>query len=801
MVKIQYINSLFERFANFIVRFRYIVLVLFVLVLGIGFTGLGRVTTDAGWDKWMLDDSTLKLSEDQFKEIFGNNDYVGVLVSADNLFQHRNLSLIRELGRELEDKVPFADKILSITDCEFSLGDKEGIRIGNLVPDPIPSDSAVLTGIRDKVMSKPLLADKLVTKDARQSWIILRLHPFPEGWRSEDNLAADMVVGRTAAGIIRQEKYAPINPKSSGMPIIAYDKTSFFKAEINRTLAISMLVSLVVLTVALRSLRGIFSTVLVAAGALILTFGIQGWVGKPIDVSMVMVPLYLGIAVSISYSIHLIIFFNRDFAATGRRKEAVCRAVKKTGWPILFTALTTIVALSSFHFVGVKPVRWVGFFASMLLAIVFFMVMILIPALLSFGKDRKKPAAPAGTTAKPSVNQRINLWLESVMARLADLALGRSKLIMGMFIVLALISSSGLFFFEVNFDLRKNMGLKIPYVNRLDQISRSELGSLYSYNLVVEFPEANMALEPQNLKKLDLLDQTAKGFELTKQTNSITQIIKDINQVLNQGDPDFYTIPDSSRMVAQLMLLYQNSGGSEAERWIDYEARRLRLMVDLKDYNNREVHQELEDLSQKARGLFPEARISLAGSIVQLTVMQDVVAKGQLTSFLIAIGVITLLMTLVFANLKIGLIAMIPNIAPAVAIGGIMGWADIPLDMMTMTIMPMLLGLAVDDTIHFITHAKHAFEKDRNYRTSVKRTFVAVGLPMLFTSLILTANFSVYLTSPARVHIYIGFLTGTGIMTALLTDYSITPVLLKALNAFGREREPLPQDESLLDNA
>ncbi|MCG8618336.1 MAG: MMPL family transporter [Desulfobacterales bacterium] len=790
MININRINEIFGSAGERIVRFRYLIVICFVLILAFGFAGLGKVKTDAGWDKWLLDDSELKLAEDEFKDIFGNNDYVGVLVTADTLLDPAILKLIRELSRELEAKVPFANDVLSITDCEFSLGNDAGIEIINPVPDPIPTDSATLANIREQLLSKDLLRGKLISRDATQSWIMLRLSPFPEGWRDENNKAADMVVGKVATDIIRQDKYAPLTPKSAGMPVIAHDKTAFFKAEVMRTMGLSLLVSLVVLTLALRSVRGILMTILVAAGSVILTFGLQGWMDRAIDVAMVMVPLYLGVAVSIGYSIHIFTFFNREFAATGKRKNAVRHAVKETGWPILFTALTTIGALYSFHFVDVTPVRWVGSATSLLVFIVFLMVMIMIPALLSFGKDRTMKKNKKG-------NLRPNARLENLMTNLSRFVLTYPKSILAVFTLFVMVCGSGLMFFQVNFDMRKNMGLKIPYVKRLDEVCQSELGSLYSYNLVVEFPGENLAMEPENLKKLDVLEEMAKGFELTKKTTSITEIIKDMNQVLNQGDPDYYTIPGNRQMIAQIMLLYENAGGREAEKWIDYEYKRFRLMVDLNDYNNQKAKKELALLSQKAATLFPDARIFLAGSIAQFTVMQDIVAKGQLVSFLIAMGVITLLMVIVFGSLKVGLIAMVPNITPAIAVGGIMGWAGIPLEMMTITIMPMLLGLAVDDTIHLITHAKLAFEKTGDYNRSLTHTFTAIGIPLLFTSVILTANFSVYLSSPARVYMFLGFLTGTGIMTALLTDYLVTPVLLRALKAFGPEGEKVSRPTPL----
>ncbi|WP_020586645.1 efflux RND transporter permease subunit [Desulfobacter curvatus] len=777
MININKINQIFEQFGSWVIRLRYLIVAVFILALVFGFAGLKKIQTDAGWDKWLLDSSKLKMAEDEFKEIFGNNDYVGVLVESDHLFDPKTLALIRALGKELKTQVPFADDIMSITDCEFSLGHEGGIEIITPVPDPIPWDNGTLAGIRDQILDKRLLNGKLISADGRFSWIMLRLTPYPEGWRSKDNKSAEMEVGKVATTIIRQDKYASLNPKSSGMPVIAHDKTAFFQKEMSRTMGLSLVVSLVVLTLALRSIKGITMTVIVTAGSVILTFGILGWIGKPIDVGMIMVPLYLGIAVSIGYSIHIFSFFKRHFLKTGRRKESVRLAVKETGWPILFTALTTVGALCSFHFVDVKPVRWIGSSTSLLVSIVFLMVVIMIPALLSFGKDR---------TVK-QIQLHSNALLENLMAKLANLVLARPVPIIIIFFLAILTTVAGMRNFEVNFDIRKNMGFKVPYVNRLDQVSSSPLGAMYSYNVVVEFPNENMAREPENLKKLDLLEQEALGFPLTKKITSITEIIKDMNQVLHDGNPQFFAIPDTREMVAQIMLLYENAGGREAEKWIDYGYRRLRMTVDLKDYNTVEAYRELHQITQKAHALFPGANVTLAGSVAQFTVMQDIVSKGQLTSFLIAICVITGLMVLVFGNFKIGLIAMIPNITPALAVGGLMGWMRVPLDMMTITIMPMLLGLAVDDTIHFINHAKLAFEQKRDYADAIRHTFSAIGIPLLFTSLILTANFSVYLSSPAKVLFFLGIFTGTGIMTALLTDYFVTPVLLKTLKAFGPE--------------
>jgi len=309
---------------------------------------------------------------------------------------------------------------------------------------------------------------------------------------------------------------------------------------------------------------------------------------------------------------------------------------------------------------------------------------------------------------------------------------------------------------------------------------------MYSYNLVVTLPEKRMTLAPENLEKFEALIREAETYKLTKRTRSILEIIKDAYQVLNAGDPTFYRIPKNREMIEQILLLYEDAGGKEAEKWMDHDGRRLRLEVEMETYNSLEAKRELVRLTDHAQAAFADADVSIAGSIAQYTVMQDVVSSGLIVSFLSALVVIGIMMMIVFGSIRTGLIAMVPNIIPAFVAGGLMGCADIPLDIMTITILPMLLGLAVDDTIHFINHAMLEFERTDSYHTGLRRTFEVIGAPLLFTTLVITANFSVYMTSSANVYFNVGFITGIGLISALLADYLITPILLVQTRAFNK---------------
>lgn len=778
MLNIQKINSRFRAVAEIIIKYRWLNIILFLGVLLAAGVGLTRLESDIDQDNWFLEDDALRITEQHFEDIFGNEDFCAILVEADNVYTPEVLGAIREMGRELTTKVPYADDIVSLTDFEFTLGTEDGMEIIDLVPATIPSDPGKLARIRDLAMAKPLFKNRIVSEDARQSWIMLRMKPIPDDWEKDSTENPDLSVGRIVTEIISQDKYAFLQPKATGLPVINVDKRNFFAKETPRLLGISLLLTMAVLAVSLRSVRGVAFPLLTAISTNVIVFGAQGFLGIRNDPSMIFLPVFLSLAQAIGYSIHVFNAFKHGLATEGRRRPALIHAVAETGWPLLFSALTTMAALCSFMFIPLRPIRWVGLTGACLVGVTYILVIVLLPSLLSFGRDKV-----------PQKQQRAGVLagLDRVMEILGTRVLNRPGLTMTALGLITVVCLLGIARFEVSFDIRRTFGMDVPYVERLDYIGHTRVGSLYSYGVALEFAQPGEAKEPENLKKFDQLISEINTLPLTKKTTSLIDIIKDTHQVLNNGDPDFHTIPEDRNAVAQVLLLYENAGGSEAEKWIDYEYQRLRLMVEIDDYNSGEAVRELRLIQERGRELFPDAKVLLIGSISQFTVMQDYVTWGQIKSFFIALTVIAILMSLVFGSLTLGLVAMVPNLAPAMVVGGIMGLAGIPLDMMTVTIIPMLLGLAVDDTIHFINHSQLEFERTGNYRESVRRVFESVGSALLLTSLVLILCFSAYAASAAKVFVNMSFLVAAGILAALGADYFVTPVLLNRLRPFGPE--------------
>lgn len=780
-MKIERINEKFGLFAGWLLRVRWWVLAVFAAVMMLAVMGVKKMVVQTSFDDYFIKGDPMLVKTDEFKAHFGNDYFVGVLTECDNHFTTQNLETLRDLSNELLDSLSYVDKITSLTDIEFLAGNEEGMAIEQIVPEVIPKDKAGLDSVKQRAYSKPEVARKLISKDGKLSWIVIKLRPFPADsiWKKETTVSPDILTGEEVDRIIHKPQYASLHPKATGMPYVSQQKVVFIGTEMGRLAKFAILISIAVMLIITRSVRGVVAPFIGTFGGLLFTFGIAGALGLYVDSATSIIPVILAFAVSIAYNIHLFSFFGKRMMIHGRRKQAVVETFTETGWPVFFCGMTTIVSLLSFLIVPIRPVAYIGIHTSLCVLFVMLTTLLVTPVLLSFGRD-KKP--------KPNFTDNSDTRWSRIIVRIGIFDLHNSKIILSVFVLCCVALGIGVWRMEPAFDMERTMGEKVPYVNKLLEVSHSELGSLYSYDLMVEFPEDGQAKLPENLHRLEQLTKLTEEYPLTKRTTSILDILKDLNQTLNDGDRTYYRIPDTEDEVAQIMLLYENAGGTESEYWMDYDYRRLRLMVEMSNYNSGEAERELAEIEQRAARLFPGAKITAVGNLPQFTTMMQYLVRGQIQSFLISVLIIGMILMIVFQSVRIGLIGLIPNLFPAICVGGYMGWSGIPLDMMTACIIPMMLGMAVDDTIHFINHVKLEYDRKRHYQTAIRRTFCVVGVAIVTTSVITSAVFAGFMDSCCLQFFNFGWLAVIGIMTALISDLFITPVLVERFHVFGKEK-------------
>ncbi len=781
------INRFFRRSAENLLRFRWPFLALLAVITILGLAGMGRIKMASSNEGWFDDREQIQIATEEFENRFGNNDTVGILVEADDVFQTEVLAMIREMGDELLLKVPYADSITSLTEVDVSVGNEEGIAVVNPVGDIIPSDPQTLQNIRNFVLSRSSLVNKLVSEDGTETWISLSLREYPEEGEWKKTGKDPMYeAGEAAIAVVTDPRWVSdaYTIKAAGMPYTETEERDFMATEASTRVISGFAVMILLLTVFLRSFRGVAVPLFTTGAGIGVVFGTMGWLNIGIDSMLMTLPLLLGMALSVGYSIHLVNSFKRLFRQGKSRREAIISAVEKTGWPILFTVLTTIGSMCSFAFIRIEPVRWLGLTCAALVLAVFLYVIILIPILFSFGRDYYEKGRGFVT---------VHSRADKAFLALGDGVMKRSKLIIMVFVLLAVAAVPGILKIEVNMDSFKFMGLKIPYIRRLHSIVNSQLGSYLNYNVTVKFDDPDAVKEPEVLKHFDSLLGEIGRFDLTKKTSgvpkifSLLDIVKDMNQTLNGDNGEYYKIPDSRDLIAQILFLYEISGGSDTYQWVDEEYSLLRAQVEISRFDSSEVASELEVIDRMGRELFPEAELTVVGSVVRFARLNDKIVIAELKSFLIALVIIGMLLALVFTSFSTGLIGLIPNISPVLVIGGVMGYFNFQLDMMTMIIMPMLLGIAVDDTIHFINQIKYEFERCGDYRQSVSNALVSIGKTLAMTTVILSFSFAAYSLSPVQTMRNVGILGPLGLCAALVADYTMTPALILLTKPFGKE--------------
>ena len=782
-MKVKKINDWFEKFGRFEVKHRWAFLICLIVVTVVGTLGLSRLKLDNGEEDWFDDWETTKRNQDHFEDIFGSTDSLLAHIKADDVFDPEVLQMIDQLGDELLQNVPYAGSITSLMELSIPIGTEEGFEVTSPFEDGVPEDAEELAQKKAFILSRESLVNTLVSADATETWLIVNLEQYSE------NLTEAMVkIAPPAMKIFNDPKYKSdkweIRP--AGMSYTEFEEEEATMKQLVTRILLGFLVMLVCLIIFIRSLRGIVVPSISTVGALTTTLGFSGWMGIKGNNSMIMITVLLSMALAVGYSVHYINSFKMHFRKTGKRKESIVMGVRDSGWALFFTVITTMAGMLSFLSAGIKPMRWVGGITAATVFAVFAYIIILLPVLYSFGKDKSPDPDFVNAEGATKSDLRVEAMGKSI--------LNKKWITVILTVLVSAVVIPGIFKIKVNMNYSDMMGERTPYIKRLLEITRSQLGSQYDYEVLIEYSDEDAIKNPQVLKKMDILAERIGKLSQTKVSNgkprvsSVTKIIKEMNRTLNEDDPASYIIPDNQDLVTQIMFLYEISGGTDLYDYISNDFRAAYLKVELSGYDGEEIVRNLAEVKKWVAELFPDAQnAGVVGEVVQYAQMNGKLVRGSIKSIGTSLIIILILLVLAFTSIRTGFIAMIPNIVPIALIGGIMGYANVNLDMITAMIMPMILGIAVDDTIHFTNHIKYHFELTGNYRSAIENSYREIGKTMIMTTVILCAMFAIFLTSTMNVLVNIGWLSVVGLGSALIADYTITPVLLYITKPFGRE--------------
>jgi predicted RND superfamily exporter protein len=383
--------------------------------------------------------------------------------------------------------------------------------------------------------------------------------------------------------------------------------------------------------------------------------------------------------------------------------------------------------------------------------------------------------------------------LDRVLEKVAHINIRHARVILAAAVIICIFAIWGITRLEINSSYLEEYGPRVKTYHDYKFVD-DIMGGSENFEILLhsKTPDGVKTLEfVQTLEKIQRFAD-AQDYLVSK-TVSVVDIIKDINRALHHNDKAFYKLPETDKSVSQLMLLYEASGGEELEKRVSTDIETARLTVYIKSSDSKTSRRFYDDLIAYIDGIIPETySYEVTGISFLVLKAMEYIGATQISSLAIAMVIISLLMVVVFRSVKVGFISMLPNIFPILLTLGLMGWMGIWLDYVRTLIACIAIGLAVDDTIHFIVRYQLEFNRKGNYEAALLSTMRNVGRAITITTLVLVIGFSMAMTSKLNDSFYFGLLSSVCLFIALLADYFIGPSLILIFKPFGKEFIPTP---------
>jgi predicted RND superfamily exporter protein len=333
--------------------------------------------------------------------------------------------------------------------------------------------------------------------------------------------------------------------------------------------------------------------------------------------------------------------------------------------------------------------------------------------------------------------------------------------------------------------LSKSLPLRQAY-----DLVDERIGGAMSLELVVDSLTPDGIKEPAFLAKMEALRVFLEARPEVTRTISVIDVLKNISKALREGDPAYYALPKTRESVAQNLLLYELADGRELDRLISFDGRKARLAARTKSLDTQEVRALSEAILAKSKEIFGESdAVSLTGGLDWTRSMNDQMAKGQRQTFTAAFITLTIIMILTTRSIRLGLLSLFPNVIPVMATIGLAGALGVYIDIPLLSFCPIIIGLVIDDTTHFLHRFREVFMVTRSYQLSLERTLLSVGRPLLFTTMtVVGAFFFLFLSDVLGVKKF-GTLGVVAFILAIVADFFLMPAILLTFKPFGPDQK------------
>jgi predicted RND superfamily exporter protein len=700
-----------------------------------------------------------------------NDNVLFVIAPKDgNVFNRSTLAAVEELTED-SWQIPYSSRVDSISNFQHTEAQEDDLIVEDLVKDAMSMSDTALERKREIALAEPLLVNNLISPSGHVTGINVNVLT-PGKSMNEVKEVADF--SRKMADSFRQ-KHPDIDLYLTGGVLFdnAFGEAS--EDDMVTLIPIMFLTLILIVGFLLRSFYGTFATLIIILLSMITGLGLAGWLGISITPASVNAPTLI-LTLAVADSVHILATMFNQMRKGKSRHEAIAESIRVNLVPVFLTSITTAIGFLTMNFSDVPPFRDLGNIVAIGVMSAFVYSVFFLPAMMAVLPLRLKP--------KDNANYLFN--------RFTDFVISRRKLLFLGTLIAAVVLTSGVLRITLNDDFVSYFD-KSYSIRVATDFMEENLAGLDKIEYSLESGETGGISSPEYLTTVEEFSNWYRKQPKVVHVNTITDTMKRLNKNMHGNDESYYRIPGKRDLAAQYLLLYEMSlpFGLDLNNRINVDKSATRMIVTLKDM----TATDLREMDERARGWLksnaPESMYTYgSGLSIMWAHITSRNIRNMLSALFWAIMLISGILILALRSIRLGLVSLIPNLAPAFMAFGVWGIIRGEVGLGLSIVVSMTIGIVVDDTVHFLSkYLRARREYNMNPSGAVRYSFITVGTAMWITTVALAAGFLVLTFSGYRMNFDMGLMSAITITLALGLDFLFLPTLLMYVDS---KREKFP---------
>lgn len=816
------LSAHFESVPDVLRKRRLLVGIVFLALLATSIYGIGKLHMDMTIEGWFHKEDPTLVAFNRYHAQFGSEDGVYIVYKPKDgdVFSPASLEAVRGIQNEL---IHFRAKLKEGEESPLD----HIVNVDTLVNAP------VLTVDGDVLASRPLVGDTVLTPEAiteikaiAEAEQQLKLRFFSRdhkygGIQIETDFGAipvdaeavteETVLSMDQAVAPVEEKDVEFKPTDQADYLTLFEeikkileKPEYAKhldyyavgntaaaehnVKMTEEMGILYVVAFVIIMVLLwflfRSASAVVWSMSIVILSTVFTLGATGLLGLTVTGFLILTILLI-LTVGVADSVHTLTSYTALRTSGHDHQGALRRTFKYAGVALLLTGFTNMTGTMALNITPVVPIQSFAIMSTLGILFALLLTFYLLPVLIDLWPTVSKKKVIVDT---PEKKQFLDVLprLKSTLKKVVPFVEKRPVAFIVPFILVLAVSIYGATQVKIDSQILDQYPEDSTFTQSVKVADEHMMGA-YAMVLYLDFKEDFALQDPDVMKAMNELQEEfeTKYKKYVVMTNSIADVVKDANRELNGDAAEYYRIPDTRESLAQTLFLFNNANPSERQRFVDDNYRKANINISLHSYGSYEydvvfqsMRADIDKMMAKLKAKYPKTEVSITGIFALAMQASQYLTENQAITFGIALVAVSVILLLVFGSFKVGMIALIPNLIPALLTLGLLGITGVPLDFFTMMLAPIIIGISIDDTVHFISNYQLQLAKDNDVNAALRRTMEETGPGVVFTSLILGLGFGIMAIASAAGTSNMGKFGAMAIFMGLLNDLFLLPALL-----------------------